>query len=79
MQHVHSTTISCSATRIDLHPPLPCAPPSPCAQYGVNLRPLLASLGASSLVVGIAAQSMLRNLAAGITLVGMGLGWIGWG
>ncbi|PSC73469.1 cytokinin riboside 5 -monophosphate phosphoribohydrolase LOG3-like [Micractinium conductrix] len=38
------------------------------ANYGVNLRPLLASLGASSLVVGIAAQSMLRNLAAGITL-----------
>lgn len=39
------------------------------ANYGINLRPLLASLGASSIVLGIAAQSLLRNLAAGITLV----------
>lgn len=38
------------------------------ANYGINLRPLLASLGASSLVLGIAAQNLLRNLAAGITL-----------
>lgn len=38
------------------------------ANYGVNLRPLLASLGASSLVAGLAAQSMLRNVAAGVTL-----------
>lgn len=44
------------------------------ANYGVNLRPLLASLGASSLVAGIAAQHLLRNLAAGITLVRGGAG-----
>lgn len=40
-----------------------------CLQYGVNLRPLLASLGASSLVIGIAMQNLLRNVAAGVTLV----------
>ena len=54
------------------------------ANYGINLRPLLASLGASSLVIGIAAQNLLRNLAAGITLVSgagwsMGRGGAGWG
>ncbi|KAL4442981.1 hypothetical protein ABPG77_008472 [Micractinium sp. CCAP 211/92] len=38
------------------------------ANYGVNLRPLLASLGASSIVAGLAAQSLLRNVAAGVTL-----------
>lgn len=45
-------------------PPPPLAP-----QYGVNLQPLLASLGASSIVAGLAAQSLLRNVAAGVTLV----------
>ncbi|KAL4457708.1 hypothetical protein ABPG75_012573 [Micractinium tetrahymenae] len=38
------------------------------ANYGVNLHPLLASLGASSIVAGLAAQSLLRNVAAGVTL-----------
>lgn len=36
--------------------------------YGVNLRPLLTSLGASSIVLGIAAQSILSNVVSGIAL-----------
>ena len=36
--------------------------------YGVDLRPLLTSLGASSIIIGIAAQSILSNLVSGISL-----------
>ena len=36
--------------------------------YGIDLKPLVASLGASSIVVGIAAQSVFSNLIAGISL-----------
>lgn len=36
--------------------------------YGINARPLFASLGASSIVVGIAAQKILANIMAGLSL-----------
>jgi hypothetical protein len=36
--------------------------------YGVDVRPMLASLGASSVIIGLAAQSLLANVAAGVSL-----------
>ena len=36
--------------------------------YGVDIRPLLASLGASSIIIGIAAQSVLSNIVSGLAL-----------
>lgn len=36
--------------------------------YGIDPSPLLASLGASSLVIGLAAQSVLSNTISGIAL-----------
>lgn len=38
------------------------------ADYGVNVRPLLASLGASSIAIGFAAQGTLKNLIAAVAL-----------
>lgn len=36
--------------------------------YGVDPSPLLASLGASSLIIGLAAQSILANIVSGVAL-----------
>jgi small conductance mechanosensitive channel len=36
--------------------------------YGVDPSPLLASLGASSLIIGLAAQSILSNIISGVAL-----------
>lgn len=36
---------------------------------GVNIQPLLASVGASSLIIGLAAQNLLSNVVAAINLV----------
>lgn len=38
------------------------------ASLGIDLRPLAASLGASSVVIGIAAQGILSNLVSGVAL-----------
>lgn len=38
------------------------------ADFGINVRPILASLGASSVVVGFAAQGPLRNAVAAVVL-----------
>lgn len=38
------------------------------AAFGVNLWPVLASLGGFSVVIGLAAQSILGNVAAGVSL-----------
>jgi len=37
--------------------------------FGFNITPLLASLGGASVVIGIAAQSLVKNVAGAITLV----------
>lgn len=39
------------------------------AAFGVNTTPLLASLGASSVVIGLATQKILGDVASAITLV----------
>lgn len=36
--------------------------------YGINIQPLLASLGASSVIVGIASQNLLTNVGAAVSL-----------
>lgn len=36
--------------------------------YGINIQPLLASLGASSVVIGIASQNLLSNVGSGLSL-----------
>lgn len=45
--------------------------------YGIDVRPLLASLGASSIVIGFASQNMLSNLLAGLTTYASGAFVIG--
>ena len=66
-------------------PPLPPFPPQALTldNIGFNLRPLLATVGGASVVVGLAAQSLLQHMAAGLTLVGGrgGRVWggVGWG
>ena len=36
--------------------------------YGVNITPLLASAGASSVVIGIASQDILKNVGSALTI-----------
>jgi hypothetical protein len=36
--------------------------------FGLDIKPLLASLGASSLVIGLAMQDLLKNVASAVTL-----------
>jgi small-conductance mechanosensitive channel len=45
------------------------------AAFGINLNPLLASLGASSVVIGLATQRILGNVASALTLVSRTMRW----
>jgi len=39
------------------------------AAFGINVTPLMASLGGASVVIGLASQSILGNVASAVTLV----------